>query len=131
MSASPSKRRPGEVMGGSFVSDPRPLVRADKVVGVRCSACGYPSAPPAPWCPACQQRDQVPAEFGPGATVWASTLVQIPVGRWTPPYAMAYIDLDDGPRVIAHLAAPEVVKAGTRVRITGGDEAGDLLVSVE
>ncbi len=127
MSASPSKRRPGEVMGGSFVSDPRPVIQGDKVVGVRCAACGYPSAPPAPWCPACQHRDQVKAEFGPGGTVWASTLVQIPVGRWTPPYAMAYIDLDHGPRVIAHLQEPRIERAGTRVRIVGGEE-GDLIV---
>ena len=130
MSASPSKRRPGEVMGGAAVADPRPVVQGDKLIGVRCAACGYPSAPPAPWCPACQGREQKPAEFGPGGTVWASTLVQIPVGRWTPPYAMAYVDLDDGPRVIAHLREPRIEKAGTRVRIVGGEE-GDLIVRVE
>lgn len=130
MSASPSKRRPGEVMGGAVVSDPRCVVQGDKVVGVRCAACGYPTAPAAPWCPVCQHREQVPAEFGPGGTVWASTLVQIPVGRWTPPYAMAYVDLDDGPRVIAHLQEARIERPGTRVRIVGGEE-GDLLVARE
>lgn len=130
MTAQVSKRRAGEVMGGAFIADPRPVVQGDKVLGARCAACGYPSAPPAPWCPACQDREQLPAEFGPGATVWASTLVQIPVGRWTPPYAMAYIDLDDGPRVIAHLEQPRIEQAGTRVRIVG-DEDGDLIVSRE
>ncbi len=130
MSASPSKRRPGEVMGGSFVSDPRPVVQGNKVLGARCGACGYPSAPPAPWCPVCQKREQQPADFGPLGTVWASTLVQIPVGRWTPPYAMAYIDLDEGPRVIAHLQDARIEKPGTRVRIIGGEE-GDLLVASE
>ena len=129
--ASPNKRRAGEVMGGGFVADPRPPVRGDTVVGVRCGACGYPSAPAAPWCPSCQSRDQEPAAFGPGGTVWSSTLVQIPVGRWKPPYAIAYVDLDDGPRVLAHLASPEIVKAGTRVRITHGDEGGDLHVTTE
>lgn len=122
-----SKRRSGQVMGGAFVSDPRCVVKGDKVIGVRCAKCRYPTAPPAPWCPACQHREQVEAEFGPGGTVWASTLVQIPVGRWTPPYAMAYIDLDDGPRVIAHLDAPAILEVGTRVNIVGGDD-GDLIV---
>lgn len=127
---SASKRRAGEAMGGGFVADPRPQVRDDAVVGVRCSACGYPSAPAAPWCPVCQSREQQPATFGPGGTVWSSTLVQIPVGRWKPPYAIAYVDLDDGPRVLAHLECAEIVKAGTCVRVVGADDGGDLLVRV-
>jgi uncharacterized OB-fold protein len=124
-----SKRRAGELMGGGFVADPRPVVRGNKVVGTRCSACGYPSAPAAPWCPVCQQRTAREAEFGPGGTVWSSTLVHIPVGRWTPPYALAYVDLDEGPRVLAHLQTPIAVAMGTRVHVVGGDEGGDLVVS--
>ena len=131
MSASPNKRRAGEVMGGTFVADPRPVVEGQQVLGARCASCGYSTAPAAPWCPACQSRDQQRAVFGPLGTVWSSTLVQIPVGRWKPPYALAYVDLDDGPRVLAHLAAPAMLKAGTRVRITGADEGGDLIVSTE
>lgn len=130
MSASPNKRRAGEVMGGAFIADPRPAVKGGKVQGVRCSACNYPSAPAAPWCPACQSRNQAEAEFGPGGTVWASTLVHIPVGKWTPPYAIAYVDLDDGPRVIAHLQYPQIEKPGTRVRISHGED-GDLWVALE
>ena len=126
-----SKRRAGEVMGGAFVADPRPVVRDARVIGARCAACAYPSAPPAPWCPACQHREQHAAEFGPGGTVWSSTLVHIPVGRWKPPYALAYIDLDDGPRVIAHAQEPATLAVGARVRIIGGDEGGDLIVTAE
>ena len=127
---SPNKRRAGEVMGGGFVADPRPQIQGDTVLGARCAACNYPTAPAAPWCPGCQSRELKPAAFGPGGTVWSSTLVQIPVGRWKPPYAVAYVDLDEGPRVLAHLASPMMVKAGTRVRITHGDEGGDLIVQV-
>jgi uncharacterized protein len=125
-----SKRRAGEAMGGAFVADPRPEVRGERVIGARCRACGYPTAPAAPWCPSCQSRDLEPVEFGPGGTVWSSTLVHIPVGRWKPPYALAYIDLDDGPRVLAHLQDPTTVRAGTRVHIVGGDD-GDLIVSAQ
>lgn len=125
-----SKRRPGETMGGAFVADPRPEVLGDRVIGVRCGACGYPTAPPAPWCPVCQSRDLRPTEFGPGGTVWSSTLVHIPVGRWKPPYALAYVDLDNGPRVLAHLQTPVKQRMGTRVRIVGGDD-GDLVVAAD
>ena len=38
-------------------------------------------------------------------------------------------DLDDGPRVLVHLASPEVVQLGARLRITGTD-AGDLVAEV-
>jgi uncharacterized protein len=129
--ASVSKRRAGEVMGGAFVADPRPEVRGERVIGARCAACGYPSAPPTPWCPACQHRTQHVADFGPGGTVWSSTLVHIAVGRWKPPYALAYVDLDEGPRVLAHLDVPATLRAGARVRIVGGDEGGDLIVTAE
>ncbi len=131
MSASPNKRRAGEVMGGAFVADPRPVVEGQQVLGARCVSCGYTTAPAAPWCPACQSRDQQRVGFGPQGTVWSSTLVQIPVGRWKPPYALAYVDLDDGPRVLAHLEAPVMLKAGSRVRIIGADEGGDLIVTSE
>lgn len=131
MSTSPSKRRAGEVMGGAFVADPRPEVRGQQVVGARCVRCGYTTAPAAPWCPACQSREQLGATFGPGGTVWSSTLVHIPVGRWKPPYALAYVDLDDGPRVLAHLQVPSPLRVGARVRIVGGDEGGDLIVAAE
>lgn len=125
-----SKRRRGEQMGGAFVADPRPQVRGDRVLGARCSACGYATAPAAPWCPACQSREQAEVEFGPGATIWSSTLVHIPVGKWQPPYALAYIDLDDGPRVLAHLEQPGILPAGTRVRVQADEsEDGDLIVA--
>jgi uncharacterized OB-fold protein len=118
-------------MGGAFVADPRPQVQDQQVLGARCAGCGYPTAPAAPWCPACQSRDQRPARFGPLGTVWSSTLVHIPVGRWKPPYALAYVDLDDGPRVLAHLQSAVALKAGARIRILGGDEGGDLIVTAE
>ena len=128
MTDSVSKRRPGPDLGGRAVADPRPAVDGDRIRGARCRACGYPTAPPAPWCPACHQLDTIDAAFGPGGAVWSSTVVHIPVGRWKPPYAIAYVDLDDGPRVLAHLQHPVVLPPGTRVRVSGRTENGDIVV---
>lgn len=124
-----SKRRPGELLGGAAVADPRPQLTGDKVRGARCQACGYPTAPAAPWCPVCQNAEQSEAEFGPRGVVWSSTIVHIPVGRWQPPYALAYVDLVDGPRVLAHLDVAAIVPPGTPVRIIGAGE--DVVVRVE
>ncbi|MCW2697454.1 MAG: hypothetical protein JWR62_2539 [Modestobacter sp.] len=110
-------------------TDPRPrvVVRGDDAVvaGVRCTECGHPVAFVRPRCPACRGPVE-PAEFGPAGTAWSSTVVRIPVPGREPPYALAYLDLDDGPRVLAHLPGDRAVPVGTRLRLTAPDEAGDL-----
>lgn len=121
-----SKRRAGEAMGGLPVADPRPRLAGNQVQGTRCAACGLAIAQEAPWCPRCGGVELKPEAFGPAGTVWASTVVHLPVGRRRPPFAIAYVDLDDGPRLLAHLSAPEVLPAGAKVRIAG-DDNGDIL----
>lgn len=124
----PTKRRPGSVVGGLPVADSRPVLDGDAVLGVRCTACRYPAAQQGiPWCPVCYQPVE-PARFAVTGAAWSSTVVGIPVGERRPPFGLAYLDLDDGPRVLVHLAEPAVVPIGTRLRITGTDR-GDLVAS--
>jgi uncharacterized OB-fold protein len=100
------------------------------VLGVRCTACRYPAAQQGiPWCPVCYQAVE-PARFSPCGSAWSSTVVAIPVGERRPPFGIAYLDLDDGPRVMVHLAEPAVLPLGSRLRITGTDR-GDLLATTE
>ena len=47
-----------------------------------------------------------------------------------PPFGLAYLDLDDGPRVLVHLADAAIVAPGTRLRITGTDR-DDLVAAPE
>jgi len=124
----PTKRRPGSAGGGLEVADPRPVLDAGAVVGVRCTACRYPVAQQGiPWCPVCYGTLE-PDRFAGSGTVWSSTVVAIPVGERRPPFGLAYLDLDDGPRVLVHLVEPVVLPAGTRLRITGTDR-GDLVAA--
>jgi len=120
------------------VPDPRPEIRnrqpsgsgLGEVVGVRCESCGHVTAYSWPVCPACAGPVS-PTGFGPGGTVWSSTVVRIPVPGHTPPYGLAYVDLDDGPRVLCHLAGePRAVPGGTRVRLLAPDGSGDPRVEV-
>ena len=129
----PTKRRPGAVVGGLSVADSRPALDrsddGDAVLGVRCTACRYPAAQTGiPWCPVCYEP-VAPERFAVTGAVWSSTVVAIRVGERRPPFGLAYLDLDDGPRVLVHLAEPAVVPIGTRLRITGTDH-GDLVASV-
>lgn len=126
----PTKRRAGAAVGGLPVADPRPVLAEGALLGVRCTACRYPAAQAEiPWCPVCFGALH-PERFAVTGTAWSSTVVAIPVGERRPPFGLAYLDLDDGPRVLVHLAEPAVVPPGTRLRVTGTDR-GDLVAEVQ
>jgi hypothetical protein len=50
-------------------------------------------------------------------------------GERTGPYTLAYVDLDDGPRVLAHVRTRPVA-IGDRVRLRGHSPLGDPQVEV-
>ena len=124
--APPSKRRSGSALGGLPVADPRPRCVDGQVEGWRCEPCGHAVAQQSPWCPRCGGALE-PARFEPTGTVWAGTVVHLPVGHRKPPFALAFVDLDDGPRVLAHVVPAEALPVGSRARIIGEDE-GDIVV---
>ncbi|MDD7965393.1 Zn-ribbon domain-containing OB-fold protein [Actinomycetospora lemnae] len=118
-------------------ADPRPAIRRTAegdwvVVGRRCRACAEPVAYAWPRCPSCGSAVE-PAHFGPRGTVWSSTVVRIAVPGHAPPYSLAYVDLDDGPRVLAHVPgrnADEPTPIGSTARLIGVSDDGDLQVEV-
>lgn len=116
--------------------DPRPQVldidsHGYVVTGVRCQSCGHSMLVRAPRCSRCLSADLTGASFGPCGSVWSSTVVRIPVPGRTPPYSLAYVDIDDGPRVLAHVARTlDRVPVGTRVRLTAMSDIGDLAMEV-
>ena len=110
--------------------DPRPRTSdgpSPTVLGASCSACGLKTVSAAGRCPSCGSALDT-AQFGPDGSVWSSTVVRVPIPGRTPPYALAYVDLDDGPRVLCHLDSDERPAVGSRVRLAGTTSAGDLLV---
>lgn len=80
-------------------------------------------------CPVCRELLS-PARFGPGGSIWAVTSVHISVQDRATPYLLAYVDLDDGPRILAHVQANPAGRpsVGDRVRLAGVTSAGDPLV---
>lgn len=70
-----------------------------------------------------------PATFGPKGTVFSSTVLRIPVPGRTPPFTMAYVDVDDGPRILAHVdGSDEALVPGSEVVLSGWSEYGDPVV---
>jgi uncharacterized protein len=115
--------------------DPRPTVvehdGAHAIEGWRCTECSHPTLWSPPRCPVCGGHPEA-TTFGRGGAVWSSTVVRVAVPGRTPPYGLAYVDLDDGPRVLAHVDAgvdaTERLTPGTRVRLTGATPDGDVRV---
>lgn len=112
------------------MTDPRPraAVRdgAVTVAGHRCTACGYPTAQDTDVCPVCR-GPLAGAEFGPGGEVFAATCLRVRVPGHTPPLGVAYLVLDDGPRILVHTPGDRPLPVGSRARLTGVSDAGDVL----
>ena len=116
-------------------TDPRPQVVTRSGVAVlaggRCQSCRYPTATVLPRCPVCGSRCE-PEDIGPGGTVFSATVLRIPVPGRTPPIALAYVDLDDGPRILTHVVTDDRAPAPRRrVHLVGRTDDGDPLVAVD
>lgn len=107
------------------LADYRPRIVDGAVVGGRCKVCGYAIAPATPRCPACGGEVQADVRFPAVGRVWSATVVHVPVGDSVPPYGLAYVDLDDGPRLLCHTSRPEQLRAGAEVTLTEAN--GDLV----
>ena len=126
--------RTGSAENAPTAADPRPeFVKEGErylLVGGRCRSCGLASAYVPPICP-CGQAGQVEScGFGPGGTVFSSTVLHIPVSERPPPTCLAYVDVDDGPRILAHveLALGVAPLPGDQVFLAGRNSLGDPIV---
>jgi len=103
--------------GGQFVID-----------GKSCSKCGHHFAMAPRECRKCG-ASLVDATFGPRGEVWSYTIVYMKAARRTTPYTLAYIDLLEGPRIIAHVRGESVrPNVGQMAELVGLTDSGDPLV---
>jgi uncharacterized OB-fold protein len=79
---------------------------APHLVGGRCRSCGARSFPRAAVCSECLSEEIDKIALPTEGTLYSYTVVhQAPKG-WKVPYALGYVDLPDGVRVLAHIDAP-------------------------
>jgi uncharacterized protein len=116
----------------STTPDPRPRVQAAHrtIEGQSCPSCQWTTFGTVGRCAVCGSTLEA-STFGPDGTLWSSTVVRVPVPGRTPPYAVGYVDLDAGPRVLCHLTTTDDrPPVGARVAICGSTADGDVLVEV-
>jgi uncharacterized OB-fold protein len=95
--------------------------RAGELRLQRCNDCGKVYFPPRSFCPACAKRDvSVFAASGKGR-LYSYVIHHRPVPGFTPPYAIAVVELDEGPRLMTNITGcpqtPEALELDMPVEV--------------
>jgi uncharacterized protein len=92
--------------------------REHRLMLQRCTACGAYQFYPRPFCLSCFGLDLEWVEASGRAIVYSKTTVRIPViEEMPPPYVVAIVTLDEGPRLTTNLVGDEPA-IGDRVSLT-------------
>ena len=70
-----------------------------------CDACGHHIWYPRSWCPVCQHDAVTWTTLSGRGTVYARTILHKAMGPWgeAAPFVIAYVELDEGPRVLTNV----------------------------
>jgi uncharacterized OB-fold protein len=69
----------------------------------RCSACSHAYFPPRPFCPRCASREVAVFRASGRATLYSYVIHHRPVPGFTPPYSIAVVTLEEGPRMMTNI----------------------------
>lgn len=91
-----------------------------------CSDCGHHQFYPRPFCLACDSGDVTWTDVSGNGSIYSLTTVRMPVAEeLPPPYLLALVDLDEGPRILTNIDAP-TARIGDRVRVNWRMRPGGL-----
>jgi uncharacterized OB-fold protein len=77
--------------------------RAGELRLQRCRTCARAYFPPRPFCPRCASREVEIFRASGRATLYSYVIHERPVPGFTPPYAIAVVALEEGPRMMTNL----------------------------
>ena len=69
----------------------------------RCDACAKIYFPPRPFCPECGSRQVRVIKASGKGRLYSYVIHHRPVPGFTPPYAIAVVELDEGPRLMTNI----------------------------
>jgi uncharacterized protein len=69
----------------------------------RCASCSKVYFPPRPFCPACASREVGVFTASGKGRLYSYVIHHRPVPGFTPPYAIAVVELDEGPRMMTNI----------------------------
>ena len=94
----------------------------------RCDACANVYFPPRPFCPSCASRKVSVFKASGKGTLYSYVINHRPAAPgFTPPYAIAVVELDEGPRMMTNLVDMDFkdVKIGMSVKLKFIQTEGD------
>jgi uncharacterized OB-fold protein len=88
----------------------------------RCDSCSHTYFPPRPFCPKCASREvSVYTASGKGK-LWSYVIHHRPMPGFTPPYSIAVVELEEGPRMMTNIVeceqTPEALQLDMPVEVT-------------
>lgn len=88
----------------------------------RCTDCGHIYFPPRPFCPTCGSRSvEVFTASGRGR-LFSYVINHLPSPGFTPPFAIAVVELEEGPRLMSNIVGcpqtPEALKVDMPLEVT-------------
>jgi uncharacterized protein len=69
----------------------------------RCNECGEAYFPPRPFCPHCWARDVAVFRASGKGRLYSYVIHHRPAPGFTPPYAIAVVELEEGPRMMTNI----------------------------
>src|ERR1700738_1707068 len=95
--------------------------RAGELRLQRCDACANVYFPPRPFCPACASRNVSVFKASGKAKLYSYVIHHRPVPGFTPPYAIAVVELDEGPRMMSNIVdcpqTPEALELDMKLEV--------------
>lgn len=89
-----------------------------RLVGAHCTHCSIRMFPARAFCTACGQDAPESTVLADKGVVFSYTVIHTAPGNRPVPYVLAYVDLDDGVRVMAQVdSPPDEVHIGQRVSL--------------
>ncbi len=96
--------------------------RAGELRLQRCDACAHVYFPPRPFCPKCAGRAVSWFAASGNGSLYSYVIHHRPVPGFTPPYSIAVVQLDEGPRMMTNIIdcpqTPEALQLDMRVEVT-------------
>lgn len=88
----------------------------------RCNECEQAYFPPRPFCPHCSSRNVAEFDASGKATLYSYVINHLPAPGLTPPFAIAVVELEEGPRMMCNIheceQTPEALQLDMPLEVT-------------
>ena len=81
--------------------------RAGELRLQKCAECNHVYFPPRPFCPKCASRDVSVVRASGRATLYSYVIHHRAAPGFTPPYSIAVVELEEGPRMMTNIVEVE------------------------